>query len=152
MDGRAEFGAAAVSGPGDARASMSLGRHLIRITGEQTGGAMGIWEEPVAPGEGPPLHMHRREEEAFYVLEGRFRFWCGEESFEAGQGTAMVLPRGVPHRFENVGEAEGRLLITVSPGGFERFFLEIDGLGEASPAQIAAVAETYGLEFVRPGA
>lgn len=149
---RAAFGAAAISMPGQVRVSRSLGHHLIRITGEETGGAMGIWEEPVAPGEGAPFHVHHREDEMFYVIVGRFRFWCGEESFEAGQGATMVLPRGVPHRFENVGDTQGRLLITVSPGGFERFFLEVDALGEASLAQITSVAETYGLEFVGPEA
>jgi mannose-6-phosphate isomerase-like protein (cupin superfamily) len=141
---------AAISMPGEGRLSRSLGRHIVRISGEQTAGVMGVWEEPCAPGEGPPMHMHRREDEMFFVLEGRFRFWCGDETFEGGPGTTAVLPRDVPHRFRNVGAEPGPLLIAVTPGGFERFFSEVDASNSADPAAIGAIAERYGLAFVEP--
>lgn len=77
------FHVAAISAAGDVRESRSLGHHLIRITGPETGDALGVWEELVEPEAGAPLHVHHRKDEMFHVLEGRFRIWCGEESFEA---------------------------------------------------------------------
>lgn len=143
---------AAISLAGDARVSHVLGHHIVRISGDKTAGTMGVWEEVAEPGDSPPLHVHHREEEMFFVLEGRFRFWCGEESFEGGVGATAVLPRGVPHTWRNIGDGPGRMLISVAPGGFERFFLDLADLEEVTPPAIAALAERYGLEFVEPGA
>lgn len=140
--------AAAVTQSGEHHESRSLGLHLIRLTGEATGGAVTVWEEIVEPGWGPPPHVHHREDETFHLLAGRMRFRCGEEEFEAGPGATVFLPRGVPHAFVNVGIDVARMLVVCTPGGFDGFFRDLDALGEFGPDEIAAAAECYGLEFL----
>lgn len=144
------FTAAAIARPGDHTESLALGQHRILVTAAETGGSLGIWEEIVQPGWGPPLHVHYGEDEMFHVLEGRIRIWCGEETFEAEPGATAVLPRGVPHRFQNVGDDVARMLIAVTPGGFERFFLDAAALTDQSVAAIMTLAGHYRMGFVPP--
>lgn len=148
MYDQAPFASALVTLPGEGMDSRSLGRHRILATGEQTGGAFTIWEEFVEPGWGPSLHVHHREDEVFHVLEGDLRLWCGEAVFEAGPGALVVLPRGVPHRFENVGAGQARMLVVCTPGGFDDFFRDLDAIPGFTPEDIGAAAARYGLEFV----
>jgi quercetin dioxygenase-like cupin family protein len=143
-----QFVQAAVAAPGSGSESNVFGRHLVRVTAGQTGGAMGVWEDVVEPGDGPPLHVHTREDELFHVIDGRFRFWAGDESLLAEAGTTLVLPRGLPHRFENAGEFSGRLLVTVTPGGFENFFLDLEREQVGTLAAAEAIAARYGLIFL----
>ena len=99
-------------------------------------------------GEGPPLHVHEREDEFFRVLSGCFGFWCAGDYFELAEGGCTALPRGVPHRFRNIGEKEGRLMVVVTPGGFEMFFPIIELCKPETPEQIASVARDFGLTFL----
>src|SRR4051794_35458713 len=105
-----------------------------------------VFESVIAPGDGPPLHLHRNEDEALYVLGGTFRFRLGEEIVEAPRGSMMFAPRGVPHCFQNVASEPGTLLITFAPGGMERFF-ELTG---SDPSKFAEAAAQVGMEVVGP--
>src|SRR5688500_7506103 len=71
--------------------------------GEDTGGKYAMWEAVVQPGGGPPPHVHSREEEGFYVLEGEITFQIGDERVVAGAGTFANMPVGTPHSFRNDG-------------------------------------------------
>lgn len=126
---------------------------LIQVPSAASGGAVAIAEMVVPPGVAPPMHVHRREEECFRVLEGRFRFWCGDRVWDGEEGATVMLPRDVPHTFQNIGDAPGRLLATVAPGGFEQFFVRCDERGlrlpDDSPA-IRALAAEFGMEFTGP--
>jgi mannose-6-phosphate isomerase-like protein (cupin superfamily) len=144
------FTAAAIAHAGDFTESLALGHHRILVTAADTGGSLGVWEEIVQPGWGPPLHVHHAEDEMFHVLEGRIRIWCGAETFEVTAGATAVLPREVPHRFENVGETIARMLIAVTPGGFETSFLDAAALTEQSEAAIMKLAAEYRLGFLPP--
>ena len=141
------FDRAVASTPKTGLSLKKLGRHyIVHATGSQTGGAVGIWEVFPEPGKGVPIHTHSREDEVFRVLEGTFRFWCGDQTFEGAKGFTIVLPRQVRHGFQNTGTTEGHLLALVMPGGFEQFFVEMDQLGDA-PSQEAMVAldQKYGV-------
>lgn len=86
-----------------------------------TGGAYELFETETPVGFGPPLHVHRDREEAFYVISGRYGLWCGDEVREGEQGEFLLVPRGAAHRFE--ARVDGsRLLFIVSPAGLEGFF------------------------------
>jgi mannose-6-phosphate isomerase-like protein (cupin superfamily) len=136
--------------PGEGVRNFAFGERLLRVRGAETAGRFSLWEEPVPPGVGPPLHVHQREDEFFQVLSGRFRFRCGETVGEGGGGTTAFLPRGVPHAFRNISGATGLLLIGVTPGGFEEFFVELEAAGVSDPAAAAAIGARYGLDFVGP--
>lgn len=75
-------------------------RFLVR--GAQTDGALAAFENVIAPGRGPPLHMHEREGESWYVLEGMLRFRLGEEMRRAPAGSFVYVPPRTPHCFQNV--------------------------------------------------
>lgn len=97
-----------------------IGASHITITHSSDG--ICTFEERTDPGGGPPLHVHPDADELFRVLDGRFRFYADGETFEAGPGDLVTVPRGVPHTFVNLGTERGHLFIIFSPGGPEAFF------------------------------
>lgn len=120
---------------------------LFRIKGRQdtTGGALGLVEANFWAGMGTPLHVHHREDEAFYILDGEIRFRRGEDEFVAGAGEFVFGPREVPHCFK-VLEGGARALVLISPGGLERMFVE-GGIPVRDPAE--APTRDYDLEHAR---
>jgi quercetin dioxygenase-like cupin family protein len=115
------------------------------VTGEQTGGAIGIFEGVIAPGHGVHWHTHTRETECFHVIDGRFRFWCGDEVCEGGPGTTVVAPPHLRHRWENISDVPAHLLMWVMPGGFERLFTEVDALSPPTAEAIFEIETRYGI-------
>jgi mannose-6-phosphate isomerase-like protein (cupin superfamily) len=99
-------------------------RMTIKATGEATGGAFGLVESWIAAGASPPLHVHRNEDESWWVLEGRVRFRFGDEEVVASPGSFVFGPRDVPHTFVVEGGEDARMLTLLTPGGGERFFVE----------------------------
>lgn len=91
------------------------------ITAAETGGLLSLGEVVVRQGGEPPLHVHAREDEAWFILEGEILFQRGHERILAGAGDAVVLPRGIPHGFA-VQSAIARILHTYTPGGLEHAF------------------------------
>src|SRR5271156_6448164 len=91
-------------------------------TGSETDGKYAMWEAIVPPGGGPPPHVHSREEESFYMLEGEITFEIGAERLVAGPGTFANLPPGVWHSFKNESGKLAKMLITVAPAGLEEMF------------------------------
>jgi mannose-6-phosphate isomerase-like protein (cupin superfamily) len=134
-------------------------RMTIKATAQDTRGAFGLVEGLGAAGSSPPLHVHSREDELLYLLEGELTIRCGERTFAAAPGSLTLLPRGVPHTFVVEGDTPARLLSISLPGGFERYFAEAgrpaegDGLPPAGPPDVARlreVGERYGLALVGP--
>lgn len=124
-----------------------------KIMSEQTAGQYSVVISTTPPQGGPPLHVHSHEDEMFYVLEGEYEFRCGDEARRVSAGTLVHLPRGIPHGFRNVGTAPGVLMNTITPGGFEQFFEEIDQLPKDKPldrGKVTEIAAKYGLRFL-PG-
>ncbi|MBJ7602164.1 MAG: cupin domain-containing protein [Candidatus Dormibacteraeota bacterium] len=109
-------------------------------------------ENAIAPGDGPPLHTHANEDEAWYVLEGELRFRLGAELRGAPAGTFVFVARGTPHCFQNVGQQAARVLVLFTPSGMERFFDRF-----ASPPDGANASEAFsrigreaGMEVIGP--
>jgi mannose-6-phosphate isomerase-like protein (cupin superfamily) len=90
--------------------------------GEETEGKYAMFEAIVPPGGWPPLHIHSREEESFWVLEGRITFQLGEDRFVAEVGTFLNLPVGSLHSFKNESGERARLLISVAPPVWRKCF------------------------------
>ena len=142
------FSTATFSTPESGTVVDAFGRHIIRITADQTGGSLGLFEAEVPAGEGPPFHVHGAEEEFFRVLSGVFGFWCGSDYVELSAGGTIVIPRGAAHRFQNVGTGTGRLMVVMTPGGFEGFFAAVAAEKPASDMAMAALAARFHLSFV----
>ena len=102
------------------------------VSGE-TGGDYSLYELTVPPQLGTLPHIHHRETEAFYVLDGEVEFFKGEHTVRAGVGEFVYVPRGVVHGFTNVGQEPARLLGSVTPGGLHEKLLM--GLGEQAKAE-----------------
>src|SRR4051812_41941294 len=151
-----------VLGAGEGRSVWVVGdRYTVKAAGEDTGGAFALVEALVPPGGGPPPHVHGREDEAFYVLEGDLLFHADGRSIAAGAGAWVTLARGSLHHFKNVGDRPARMLIVVTPAGLEQFFMEVgrsageeDGVSmPATPEDIEwllTVAPEYGIEIRLP--
>jgi mannose-6-phosphate isomerase-like protein (cupin superfamily) len=134
-------------------------RMRIKATAEHTGGAYGLVESWIRAGSSPPMHVHHREDEAFFVLEGTVRFHCDGREVVAGPGSYVFLPRDVPHTFRVEGDEDAHMLTLLSPGGGERFFVEggrpPEGPGLPPPGppdveKLKSLGPVYGNEIVGP--
>ena len=97
------------------------------ITGQQSHGGCFIVEGQVAPGGGPPPHIHHSEDESFYLLEGSATFQAGGQTIHAKPGDFVHIPRGVVHSFKNEGTTPARAIVVISPAGrtgMQQFFEE----------------------------
>jgi len=147
---------------GEGRAFSAVGDvYRILATGEQTGGTYTLCEARVLPGGGPPPHIHHREDEAFFVLEGEITFQVAGQKVVATAGTFIQGPRGIQHAFKNESDAPARMLIHVSPPGFESFLADFatpvpsfdsppTPVTPADIKKLLAVAPSYGIEILRP--
>ena len=93
-------------------------------TGMDTNGKYALWEAIVPPGGGPPPHVHSREEEGFYIIEGQITFQVGEQRLVASGGTFANMPVGTLHAFKNETDRPARMLISVAPAELEQMFFE----------------------------
>ncbi|WP_439621503.1 cupin domain-containing protein [Gemmata sp.] len=131
-------------------------------TGKETNGKYATFEALVPPGGGPPPHVHSREEESFYVLEGEVTFTVNGERIVATAGTFANMPVGTPHAFKNESARPARMIISVAPAGVEEMFFEF-GVPVAPGAQTAPppteaeikklieIAPKYGITLLPPG-
>src|SRR5919107_2795957 len=94
----------------------------FKASGEDTGGAYSLTDSVVPRGGGPPPHIHHREDEDFWVLEGELEVMVGETTFKAGVGSFVHLPKDIPHAYETVSTGPARVLTLMVPGGAEKFF------------------------------
>jgi quercetin dioxygenase-like cupin family protein len=130
-------------------------------TGEDTNGKYALFEALVPPGGGPPPHVHSREEEGFYVLEGEITFTVNGERVVATAGMFTNMPVGTPHSFKNESDKPARMLISVAPAGLEKMFFEVGvPLPEESTTalpptkeeieKLLTIAPRYGIEIRLP--
>lgn len=91
-------------------------------TGEETNGTYAQIEAIVPPGGGPPPHVHSREEEGFYILEGEITFTVAEKRIVATGGMFANMPVGTPHSFKNESNHPAKMLISVAPAGLEQMW------------------------------
>jgi quercetin dioxygenase-like cupin family protein len=133
---------------------------LIKSTGAATGGRLAVAEFRAPRGPASPLHVHHREAEFFYVMEGELTLWVGGELIEAPEGSLAYGPPDVPHTFA-IASDQARFLVLIQPTGFEDFLRNVSEPATAltlppvggpvpDPARLAAVAAEYGIEILGP--
>jgi len=128
----------------------------VKITGkilsDQTNGDYSVIITETPSQGGPPLHVHKNEDELFYILKGNYLFNCGEKKIQAKQGDIIRLLRGVPHSFINTDTIVGISMNTITPGGFEIFFKDISKNSKVNTLtkhKIDSIANNYGVTFVK---
>jgi mannose-6-phosphate isomerase-like protein (cupin superfamily) len=147
--------------------NLSLGSPVVRAAETVTGqlgvvgarfimdggpseGRFSVVEHPIVPhGLAAPVHLHTREDEFSFVLEGRWGFMLGPRVVRAVPGDLVYKPRDVWHTFWNATDRPARLLEIISPAGFEQLFVELADLLRTDPDNLdtlAAMGAKYGLE------
>lgn len=121
------------------------------MDGNPARGRFSLVEHPIVPrGLAAPLHLHTREDEYSFILEGRWGFQQGDDVVYAEPGDLVYKPRDVWHTFWNASDEPARLLEIISPAGFEQYFVELAEVFKADPPDmgaLAAVAAKYGLQI-----
>jgi mannose-6-phosphate isomerase-like protein (cupin superfamily) len=152
-----------VQGRGIANSRWYMGNVMtFLVNSEQTGGAFSMTEYLSKPGNEPPAHVHGREDEVLYVLEGRIDAYVGKEVLSAGQNEGVYLPKFIPHTFRIL-TPQLRMLIWMSPGGLEGYFRDMSesarslslpehavNYGEVDMTQALHVGKEHGLSFLSP--
>jgi mannose-6-phosphate isomerase-like protein (cupin superfamily) len=129
---------------------------LTKVTGASTTGQLDIVDHRVPPGYAPPRHVHQQADEVFFLIDGHLRVACGEDTWQAGPGSLVFLPRKVPHRFTNSSDGPARTLLINAPAGFGDLIV---ALGDAAPGldmpaqdapmpppdRVATESERYGI-------
>jgi len=120
------------------------------LDGAPSQGRFSLVEHPIiARGMAAPLHLHTREDEYSFILEGTWGFWQGGEVVFAGPGDLVFKPRDVWHTFWNATDRPARLLEIISPAGFDQFFVDMAALigsGDAGPETLATLSTAYGVD------
>jgi quercetin dioxygenase-like cupin family protein len=132
----------------------------VKASSETTNGRVAVVEHLAPQGAGSPLHVHRREDEWFYVIEGALTFWVGGEVSETTAGSFVYGPRDIPHTFI-VSSPQARFLLVTEPAGFESFMRAMSEPARAltipppvpappDPAPLVVAAAEYGVEILGP--
>ena len=118
------------------------------MEGAECRNAYALVEMTAPQGDMPPLHVHHRDDEAFYVLDGRLTLFLGERTIELEAGECALAPIGTPHTYR--AELDGtRWLVVCSPAGFEEFVRDV-AAAERDPAVLAEISVRYGIEILGP--
>ena len=136
---------------------LGIGYSLL-ISGEETNGKYDLMLFEASPGVGPPPHVHTREDELFFILDGEFEVLRGDETLQVKSGDYVSLPRNIVHAFRSTGETTGRFLCLVTPGNLKGFFDAFkrpwpDDEQVPSPpndediGKMLTAAENYGIEM-----
>ena len=132
---------------------------INKVGSRDTQGRLSIVDHRVPAGFAPPPHLHQASDEAFLVLDGDFDGFCGDQAWRAGPGSLVFMPHGIPHGFTVSAAGPGRIIVVVSPGGFDQF---VAAVGEPAPdlrlpepippdpALVTQLAAAHGIEILPP--
>jgi quercetin dioxygenase-like cupin family protein len=126
---------------------------LVKLGRSDTNGAVAIFHQDVPPMSGPPLHRHSCEDEWFYVLDGEITFEVDGDRMVLRAGSSAFAPRGTAHTFKNFRDRSAKMLVIVTPGGFQQFFEELSALNCGLPAldlRTERLMRDYGIELLGP--
>jgi len=123
----------------------------VMLTTEQSGGAISVILVSHRPGEGPPDHLHRSQEECIFIVDGTYEVTIDGGTRVVGGGTLLFIPRGVTHRFRNIGPTDGHMLDWSLPGGQDKYFKAISDLaaiGQFGTLAAKELSERFDTHFM----
>jgi quercetin dioxygenase-like cupin family protein len=122
-----------------------------KVKSKDTDNVFSVVEIVTPQGKGVTHHVHEREDELVYLLEGEIEVTLGNQKMKAVPGVMALLPRGIPHSFTSVGNKPSRLLDTILPGQFDNYFVELAALfaaGDPSEGQIDGLSRKYRIKYL----
>lgn len=120
------------------------------VGGDETGGRLAVVELQEVPGQELTCHLHTKEDELIYVLEGDLTFWIGDDEHRVGPGGCLFLPRGIEHGYA-IASSVARLLVMVTPSGSENYFGELKSPHSSEDLErLIAMAARYGIAITGP--
>ena len=138
--------------PDDGEYMGAFGLNLFgRLLGHDTRGAYSLFEYVVPPGAGgPPTHIHSRTDELFICITGSLRVELDGAEHLLTPGASLLLPRGVPHMFDNPSDEQARIIAVASPPGLEDYYRDFSQLPPGRPdlAKVSEIMDRHGLSFV----
>jgi len=138
--------------PGEGRHIRIFGgvEFFVKVSSEESGGVFTLLDSTNPAGAFLPPHVHKREDETFYILEGEFEFKVAGHTLTAGPGAIVFAPRDVPHSFKVLSSTPGRALVLTTPGGFDKCMEELSRLPLDPPDMptVFEVCARYGIEFL----
>jgi quercetin dioxygenase-like cupin family protein len=132
---------------------------INKVGSDESQGQLSIVDHRVPAGFAPPPHVHEVSDEAFLVLAGEFEGFCGDQAWRAGPGSLVYLPHGIPHGFTASAAGPGRIIVVVSPGGFDQFVaaagqpardLRLPEPVAPDPALLTQLAAAHGIRILPP--
>ncbi len=134
--------------------TVHMGKNVVTfiLSSEDTGGAYTLTEFTIAapPAPGPPVHIHGTGSEAAYVLEGEVELRLGDQSIRASAGGAIFVPKGTVHNVTNPGPGTAKILVILSPPGFEGYWREMSELpltdGKPDTKAVLALQAKYQMD------
>ena len=127
---------------------------VVKVSAQDSGGTLAFFHLVAPPMSGPPRHVHTREDELFYVLEGELVFELDGERHTVGAGDTVYLRRGVVHAYQNFTTSAARLLIATTPGVFSDFFVALSAATPPgalpAPDRLDALGQQYGITTLGP--
>jgi mannose-6-phosphate isomerase-like protein (cupin superfamily) len=132
---------------------------INKVSSDDSGGLLTIADHRMPAGFAPPPHIHQASDEAFLVMDGELDGFCGEQAWRAGPGSLVYLPHGIPHGFTVSGTGPGRIIVVVTPGGFDQFVtaagepareLRLPEPAAPDPVRITQLAAAHGIQILPP--
>lgn len=131
--------------------TLNGGSFIHKVNSKDTNGVFAVLEIITPPGGGIDVHLHEKEDEFVSLLEGEIEVTLGGQTMKAVPGVMALLPRGIPHGFTNVGETESRIIVTILPGEFDNYFVELSELykhGHPSAEQVDGLSKKYSIQYI----
>jgi quercetin dioxygenase-like cupin family protein len=132
---------------------------INKVRSDDSRGQLSIVDHRVPAGFAPPPHIHQASDEALLVLDGELEGFCGDQAWRATPGSLVYLPHGIPHGFTVSAAGAGRIIVVVSPGGFDQFVaaagqpardLRLPEPVAPDPARITQLAAAHGIQILPP--
>jgi quercetin dioxygenase-like cupin family protein len=132
---------------------------INKIGSDDSQGLLTIADHRMPAGFAPPPHVHQASDEAFLVMDGELEGFCGDQTWRAGPGSLVYLPHAIPHGFTVSAAGPGRILVVVTPGGFDQFVaaasdpasdLRLPDPTEPDPARLTQLAAAHGIQILPP--